>query len=97
MVTLPFRRGVKTTQSKKIIDCLCTCSRASLTVKLALEFTSIVSEASVVDTLRTDDTNNIFGELAVNSSSIKGTLVTHKAQSCHLLEKLLQHLQCMMV
>lgn len=78
MITLSFRRGVKTTQSKKSSDCLCTCSRSSLTVKLALEITSNVSEASVVDTLRTADTNNIFGELAASSSSMKGTLVTHK-------------------
>lgn len=97
MITLSFRRGVKTTQSKKYYDCLCTCSRSSLTVKLALEITSNVSEASVVDTLRTADTNNIFGELAVRSSSMKRTLVTHKVQSCNLLEKLQQHLLCMMV
>ena len=70
MVTSSFRRGVKTTLSKKI-----TCSCGSLIVELALKFTSIVSEASVVDTLRTAATNNNFGELALNASSIKGILV----------------------
>ena len=35
----------------------------------------IVSEASIVDTLRTAATNNNFGELALNASSIKGILV----------------------
>ena len=45
-------------------------------VELALKFTSIVSEASVVDTLRTAATNNNFGELAVIASFIKGIIVT---------------------
>ena len=78
MVTSSFRRGVKTAQSKKPSDCLSTCSCGSLTVELALEFTLIVSEASVVDTLRTAATNNNFGELAVNASSIKGILVIER-------------------
>ena len=56
-------------------DFLFSCSFGSLTVKLAFEFTLIVSEASVVDTLRTATTNNNFGELAFNASSIKGILV----------------------
>ena len=44
-------------------------------VELALEFASIVSEASVVNTLRTAATNNNFGEFAVNASSIQGIAV----------------------
>ena len=60
---------------KKYSDFLFPCSFGSLTVKLALEFTLIVSEASVIDTLRTAATNNNFGELALNASSIKGILV----------------------
>ena len=60
---------------KKPSDFLSTCSCGSLTVKLDLEFTLIVSESSVVDTLRTAATNNNFGELALNASSIKGILV----------------------
>ena len=43
---------------------------------MALELTSIVSEASVVDTLRTAATNYNFGDLTVNASTIKGILVT---------------------
>ena len=76
MVACSFIRGVKTKKkAKKSSDFLSTCSCGSLTVKLALEFTLIVSEASVVDTLRTAATNNNFGELALNASSIKGILV----------------------
>ena len=48
----------------------------SLTVKMALEFTLIVSEASVVHTLRTGATINNFGEVAVKRLFIKGILVT---------------------
>ena len=44
-------------------------------MELALEFASIVSEASVVNTLRTAATNNSFGEFAVNPSSIQGIVV----------------------
>ena len=44
-------------------------------VELALEFASIVSEASVVNRLRTAATNNNFGEFAVNASSIQGIAV----------------------
>ena len=44
-------------------------------VELALEFASLVSEASVVNTLRTADTNNNFGQFAVNASSIQGIAV----------------------
>ena len=44
-------------------------------VELALEFASIVSEASVVNMLRTAATNNNFGEFAVNASSIQGIAV----------------------
>ena len=62
-------------KQKKSSDFLFTCSCGSLTVKLALEFTLIVSEASIVDTLRTAATNNNFGELDLNASSIKGILV----------------------
>ena len=76
MVACSFIRGVKTKKkAKKSSDFLSTCSCGSLTVKLALEFTLIVSEASLVDTLRTAATNNNFGELALNASSIKGILV----------------------
>ena len=74
MVACSFIRGVKTNKQKNLLI-LSTCSCGSLTVKLALEFTLIVSEASVVDTLRTAATNNNFGELALNASSIKGILV----------------------
>ena len=76
MVACSLIRGVKTKKkAKKSSDFLSTCSCGSLTVKLALEFTLIVSEASLVDTLRTAATNNNFGELALNASSIKGILV----------------------
>ena len=76
MVACSFIRGVKTKKSKKkSSDFPFTCSYGSFTVKLALEFTLIVSEASVVDTLRTAATNNNFGELALNASSVKGILV----------------------
>ena len=76
MVACSFIRGVKTKKKqKKSSDFLSTCSCGSLTVKLALEFTLIVSEASVVDTLRTAATNNNFGELDLNASSIKEILV----------------------
>ena len=44
-------------------------------VELALEFASIVSEASVVNTLRTAATNNSFGEFAVYASSIQAIAV----------------------
>ena len=44
-------------------------------VELALEFASIVSEASVVNTLRTAATNNNFGEFTVNASSVQGISV----------------------
>ena len=67
--------ALKQKKAKKSSDFLSTCSCGSLTVKLALEFTLIVSEASVVDTLRTAATNNNFGELDLNVSSIKGILV----------------------
>ena len=60
---------------KKSSDFLSACFCGSLTVKLALEFTLIVSEASVVDTLRMAATNNNFGELDLNASSIKEILV----------------------
>ena len=67
--------ALKKKKQKKSSDFLFTCSCGSLTVKLALELTLIVSEASVVDTLRTAATNDNFGELALNASSIKGILV----------------------
>ena len=63
------------TRKKKSSHCLFTCSCGSLIVELALEFASIVSEASVVNTLRTAATNNNFGEFAVNASSIQGIAV----------------------
>ena len=59
-------------KKKKSSHCLRTCSCGSLIVELALEFASIVSEASVVNTLRTAATNNNFGEFAVNAPSIQG-------------------------
>ena len=68
--------ALKQQKAEKSSDCLSTCICGSLTVKQAFEFTSIVSEASVVDTLRTTATNNNFGELAVNALYIKGILVT---------------------
>ena len=81
MVACSFIRGVKTKKKKEknSSDFLSTCSCGSLTVKLALEFTLIVSEDSVVDTLRTVATNKNFGELALNASSIKGILVIESA------------------
>ena len=76
MVACSFIRDVKTKKkAKKSSDFLSTCSCGSLTVKLALEFTLVVSEASLVDTLPTAATNNNFGGLALNASSIKGILV----------------------
>ena len=96
MVTPSFRRGVTTTPTQKNLLMSLYLQLWSLTVKLALEFISIVSEALVVDTLRTVATNNNFGEFAVNDLSIKWILVT-KVQSRNLLEKLQQHPQCMMV
>ena len=60
------------TRKKKSSHRLCTCSCGSLIVELALEFASIVSEASVMNTLRTAASNNNFGEFAVNASSIQG-------------------------
>ena len=42
---------------------------------MALQFASIVSEASVVNTLRIAAANNNFREFAVNASSIQGTAV----------------------
>ena len=68
--------ALKQHKVKKSSDCLSTCSCGSLTVKLALEFTLIVSEASVVHTLRTAATINNFGEVAVKRLFIKGILVT---------------------
>ena len=44
-------------------------------VDLALEFTNIVSETWVLDTLRNATKNNKLGELSVNSSSIAGIAV----------------------
>ena len=76
MVACSFIRGVKTKKKRKKSSAfLSTCSCGSLTVKLALEFTLIVSEASVNDTLGTTATNNNFGELALNALSMKGILV----------------------
>ena len=62
-------------EKKKSSHCLCTCSCGSLIVELALEFASLVSEASVVNKLRMADTNNNFGQFAVNASSIQGIAV----------------------
>ena len=62
-------------RKKKSSHCLCTYSCGSLIVELALEFASIESEASVVNTLRTAATSNSFGEFAVNASSIQGIAV----------------------
>ena len=60
---------------KNSSHCFCTCSCGRLIVELALEFASIASEASVVNTLRTAATNNNFAEFAVNASSIQGIAV----------------------
>ena len=60
---------------KKSSHCFCTCSCGSLIVELALEFASIVSETSIVNTFGTAATNNNFGEFAVNASSIQGIAV----------------------
>ena len=65
-------------RKKKSSHCLCTCSCGSLIVELALEFASLVSEVSVVNTLRTADTNNNFGQFAVNASSIQGIAVIER-------------------
>ena len=68
--------ALKQHKAKKSSDCLSTCSCGSLAFKMALEFTLIVSEASVVHTLRTAATINNFGEVAVKRLFIKGILVT---------------------
>ena len=65
-------------EKKKSSHCLCTYSCGSLIVELALEFASLVSEVSVVNTLRTADTNNNFGQFAVNASSIQGIAVIER-------------------
>ena len=62
-------------EKKKSSRCLRTCSCGSLIVELALEFSPLVSEASVVNTLRTAATNNNFGEFAVYASSIQAIAV----------------------
>ena len=69
------------TRKKKSSHGLCTCSCGSLIVELALEFASIVSEASVVTRLRTAATNNGFGEFAVNASSIEGIAVIESSST----------------
>ena len=74
-------RHSHTTREKKSSHGLCTCSCGSLIVELALEFASIVSEASVVNTLRTAATDNSFGEFAVNASSIQGIAVIESSTS----------------
>ena len=68
-------------EKKKSSHCLCTCSCGSLIVELALEFASIVSEVSVVNTLRTADTINNFGEFTVNASSIQGIAVIESSST----------------
>ena len=68
-------------EKKKSSHCLCTCSCGSLIVELALEFASLVSEVSIVNTLRTADTNNNFGEFAVNASSIQGIAVIESSST----------------
>ena len=68
-------------EKKKSSHCLCTCSCGSLIVELALGFASLVSEASVVNTLRTADTNNNFGQFAVNASSIQGIAVIESSST----------------
>ena len=50
-------------------------------VELALGFASLVSEVSIVNTLRTADTNNNFGEFAVNASSIQGIAVIESSST----------------
>lgn len=51
-------------------------------MQLALEFTSIVSEATVVDTLRNASVNNKFGaEFVVNASSIQGIAIIESTLS----------------
>ena len=61
--------------TKKSPHCLYICSCGSLFVELALQFASIVSEASVVNMLRLAAANNNFREFAVNASSIQGIAV----------------------
>ena len=68
-------------EKKKSSHCLCTCSCGSLIVELALGFASRVSEVSVANTLRTADTNNNFGEFAVNASSIQGIAVIESSST----------------
>ena len=48
---------------------------------MALEFATIVSEASVVNTLRTAAANDNFGEFAVNASSIQGITVVESTST----------------
>ena len=78
---ITYCRVTATPHEKKINHCLCTCSCGSLIVELALEFASIVSEASVVNTLRTAATNNNFGEFAVNAPSIQGIAVNESTST----------------
>ena len=75
--------GVKGTphEKKKSSHCLCTCSCGSLIVELALGFASLISEVSVVNTLRTADSNNNFGQFAVNASSIQGIAVIESSST----------------
>ena len=53
-------------------DAFLTCRCGSLIVDLALKFTSVVSEAWVLSTLRSGIIDGKLGELAVNASSIVG-------------------------
>ena len=48
---------------------------------MALEFATIVSETSVVNTLRTAAENDNFGEFAVNASSIQGITVVESTST----------------
>ena len=71
MVTSSVRRGVTTTPTQKNLLMSLYLQLWKSNCQTGLEFTSIVSEALVVDTLRTAATNNNFGEFAVNALSIK--------------------------
>ena len=68
-------------EKKNFSHCFFTFSCGSLSVELALEFARIVSEASVVNTLRTAAASNGFGEFAVNASSIQGIAVVESTST----------------
>lgn len=70
-----------TRKKKYSSHCLSTYSCGSLIVEVAVEFTSIVSESLVVDTLRTAAEKKNLEEFRVNASSIRGIAVIESAST----------------